>query len=168
MLLGSSQAQVCSGQWVPTQGLGCPESSRPPFFTQEWSHHWPGLWTLCRAAVREVTSKAWVPQSSPPKPHTATSWVIRWVGLSLSLGRIMVSKPPYHRLHKHVGRSVAQELAKPLQAMSPVQADRALRTLYKEYHVCDMRHTTQTPLVRAGLPKEDQYYQSSRAEGVRG
>lgn len=43
VLLGSSQAQVCSSQWAPTQGLGPPLSSLPLLPTQQWSRHWSGL-----------------------------------------------------------------------------------------------------------------------------
>lgn len=67
--------------------------------------------------MTEVTSKAWAPLTPdlhcPPTPHEATSWASSKqggrVGLSCHSGRIMVSKSPYHRLHKYWGRSVARE-----------------------------------------------------------
>lgn len=53
------------------------------------------------------------PHPDPHGPHTATSWASSehvWrVGPSRHSGWIRVLKPPYHRLYKYVGRTVARE-----------------------------------------------------------
>lgn len=99
------------------------------------------------------------------------------MGLSHHTGWIMVSKPPYHQLHKHEGRGTAKEApwaggapagkGSPGSLLCPRRQDRASGDLFEEQHGA-LGHTTQMPLAGTGVPEEGQYYQFSGVEGVQG